>query len=234
MNNEILLLSFTAAFTGFIHTLAGPDHYLPFIVLAKARRWSFIRTTWITFLCGLGHVSASLIIGLIGVALGIGVDHIEGLRGSIAAWILIAFGFLYMLWGIYRSFHNKAHKHFHMHQDGMQHEHEHTHLNDHDHGHRMEKVFNYTPWVLFIIFVLGPCELLIPQLMVPAAEKNMFRVIIIAVVFSVFTILTMLAIVLSSIYILKTARFGKLEKYAHAIAGAVILLSGCGIVLLGL
>ena len=234
MNDEILLLSVTAAFTGFIHTLAGPDHYLPFIVLAKARQWSFMRTTWVTFLCGIGHVSASLIIGLIGVALGIGMEHIEGLRGSIAAWILIIFGFLYMLWGIYRSYHNKAHKHFHLHQGGITHEHEHTHRNDHDHGHKIEKVFNYTPWVLFIIFVLGPCELLIPQLMVPAAEKNMFGVMIIAVVFSVFTIITMLTIVLMSLYVLKSVSFGRLEKFSHALAGAVIFLSGCAIVLLGL
>ena len=234
MNDEILLLSVTAAFTGFIHTLAGPDHYLPFIVLSKARQWSFMRTTWITFLCGLGHVSTSLIIGLIGVALGIGMEHIEGFRGSIAAWILIIFGFLYMLWGIYRSFHNKAHKHFHFHQGGIAHEHEHTHMNEHDHGHKIEKVFNYTPWVLFIIFVLGPCELLIPQLMVPAAEKNMFGVMIIAVVFSVFTIITMLTIVLMSLYVLKSVSFGRLEKFSHALAGAVIFLSGCAIVLLGL
>jgi len=234
MNDEIFLLSVTAAFTGFIHTLAGPDHYLPFIVLAKARQWSFMRTTWITFLCGIGHVGASLIIGLIGVALGIGMEHIEGLRGSIAAWILIIFGFLYMLWGIYRSFSNKTHKHIHLHRGGITHEHEHTHAKDHDHGHQAEKVFNYTPWVLFIIFVLGPCELLIPQLMVPAAEKNMFGVMIIAVVFSAFTIITMLVIVLLSIYILKTVSFGRLEKYSHALAGAVIFLSGCAIVWLGL
>ena len=71
MNNELLVLSITAASTGFIHTLAGPDHYLPFIVLAKARKWTFIRTAWITFLCGLGHVGTSVIIGLVGVALSV-------------------------------------------------------------------------------------------------------------------------------------------------------------------
>ncbi len=234
MNDKILLLSLTAAFTGFIHTLAGPDHYLPFIVLARARQWSFIRTAWITFLCGLGHVSASLIIGLIGVALGTGMEHIERFRGSVAAWILIIFGLVYMLWGIYRALSNKKHKHFHIHNDGILHEHEHRHMNDHDHGHQAEKAFNYTPWVLFIIFVLGPCELLIPQLMVPASEKNLFGVVVIALVFSVFTIITMLTVVLLSAYFLKSAPFGRLEKYAHALAGAIILLSGLAIVLLGL
>ncbi len=32
----------TAAVTiGFFHTLFGPDHYVPFIVMSKARKWSF-------------------------------------------------------------------------------------------------------------------------------------------------------------------------------------------------
>ncbi|HJX70517.1 MAG TPA: hypothetical protein VJ346_01150 [Bacteroidales bacterium] len=234
MNNEILVLSITAASTGFIHTLAGPDHYLPFIVLARARQWTFIRTAWITFLCGLGHVGTSVIIGMIGVALGIGMEHIEGLRGSIAAWILVVFGFLYMLWGINRAIHNKTHKHFRFHQDGMVHVHEHAHVEDHEHEHKAEKIFNYTPWVLFIIFFLGPCELLIPQMMVPAAEKNIPGVVIVAAVFSVFTILTMMAIVLLTTYVLKPVSFGRLEKYSHAIAGAIIFLSGCAIILLGL
>ena len=36
MNNSLALLSVTAISIGFIHTLLGPDHYLPFIVLSKA------------------------------------------------------------------------------------------------------------------------------------------------------------------------------------------------------
>lgn len=54
MSHELVILTVTAASVGLIHTLIGPDHYLPFIVLAKARNWSVLRTGWITFLCGLG------------------------------------------------------------------------------------------------------------------------------------------------------------------------------------
>ncbi|MFO7657458.1 MAG: sulfite exporter TauE/SafE family protein [Bacteroidales bacterium] len=234
MNNEILLLSISAAAIGFLHTLAGPDHYLPFIVLAKARKWTLLKTTWITFICGLGHVGTSVILGIIGVLLGIGMEHIEGVRGNLAAWGLIVFGLIYMIWGIYRSTSNKPHKHIHLHNEGTVHEHEHTHSSDHKHQHKNEKVFNYTPWVLFIIFALGPCELLIPQLMVPASEKNFTGVLIVALVFSVFTILTMIAVVLLSTYVLKSFSFGRLEKHAHTIAGAMIFLSGCAIVFLGL
>ena len=48
MTQEMILLLSTAAFLGFFHTLLGPDHYLPFIVMGKARQWSMAKTTWIT------------------------------------------------------------------------------------------------------------------------------------------------------------------------------------------
>ena len=36
MSSELYLLVVTAASVGFFHTLFGPDHYLPFIVMAKS------------------------------------------------------------------------------------------------------------------------------------------------------------------------------------------------------
>ena len=68
MNNSIALLSFTAISIGFIHTLLGPDHYLPFIVLSQAKKWSLKKTMLITFLCGSGACLSSVVLGLIGIA----------------------------------------------------------------------------------------------------------------------------------------------------------------------
>jgi nickel/cobalt exporter len=87
MSSEMTVLLITSASIAFIHTITGPDHYLPFIVMAKARNWSVAKTSWITFLCGLGHIGSSVVLGLIGVALGIAVWKLEGVesaRGSIA------------------------------------------------------------------------------------------------------------------------------------------------------
>jgi hypothetical protein len=56
MTHEIWILIATAASIGFFHTILGTDHYLPFIVMSKARNWSMVRTAVITSLCGLGHV----------------------------------------------------------------------------------------------------------------------------------------------------------------------------------
>jgi hypothetical protein len=86
-------------------------------------------------------------------------------------------------------------------------------MQDHEHMHKSEKAVNLTPWVLFTIFALGPCEVLIPQLMVPAADNNYLGVAAVALVFSVATIATMIGVVLLLTYGVKKIRLGYLEKY---------------------
>jgi len=76
MPNETQVLMLTAISIGFLHTILGPDHYLPFIVMARARRWSVAWTGLVTFLCGLGHILGSVTIGLVGIALGIAVGRL--------------------------------------------------------------------------------------------------------------------------------------------------------------
>lgn len=233
MSQQIYILMGTAAGLGFFHTLFGPDHYLPFIVMSKARKWSMWKTIWITIISGLGHVGSSVVLGIIGIAFGIGIsklEGIEGVRGDLAAWAFIIFGGIYFLYGLWRAYKNKPHSHFHKHDDGTIHVHDHTHKDDHDHTHKK----NITPWVLFTIFVLGPCEPLIPVLMVPSAEENIFGLVLVTLVFAIVTIATMLATVILGTYGIKTLPFGKLERYTHAIAGATILMSGVAIVFLGL
>ncbi len=231
--SEFTLLIGTASIIAFTHTLFGPDHYLPFIVMSKARKWSNFKTIWMTIACGLGHVGSSIVLGIIGVAFGIGMGEIEffeGFRGNLAAWAFIIFGLLYMLWGIHRAVNNKPHKHRHIHADGTIHVHEHTHSDEHDHTHKA----NITPWVLFSIFVLGPCEPLIPIMMKGQESLGTFGFVMIALIFSLVTIITMLAVVLLASRGISLLPFGKMEKYTHAIAGATILASGCAIVFLGL
>lgn len=233
MENEIGILTATAASLAFIHTVLGPDHYLPFIVLSRARGWSIIKTIWVTFICGLGHVGSSIVLGALGIGAGIGVAKLTGIessRGNIAAWAFLAFGLIYTIWGIRRAILNKPHKHTHFHSDGTVHVHDHTHQNSHDHTHKK----NITPWILFIIFILGPCEPLIPLLMYPAAQSSTWGIIQVSLVFSVITILTMLVLVVMASYGLKMVTFGRLERYTHAIAGATICLSGFAILFLGL
>ncbi len=237
MSSELYLLVVTAASVGFFHTLFGPDHYLPFIVMAKSGEWSLKKTALVTFLCGLGHVLGSVILGIIGISLGIAIGNIEifeSFRGNLAAWAFITFGFVYMVWGIRRAVRNKPHTHFHHHENGVYHEHSHSHTNDHAHPHNDSHEKKMTPWVLFTIFVLGPCEPLIPILMYPAASKSIGGLIFVTSVFAFTTILTMLVIVTASIFGINFLPVKKMERLSHALAGGTILLCGISIQFLGL
>jgi sulfite exporter TauE/SafE len=236
MNNSIALLSFTAISIAFVHTILGPDHYLPFIVLSQAKKWSHRKTMIITFFCGIGHVLSSVILGLIGIAVGVSVSRlvaVESFRGNIAAWLFIAFGLVYMIISIRNLVKKKKHNHPHFHFNGEKHLHEHDHHNEHSHIHE-EAVFNTTPWVLFLIFVFGPCEPLIPLVMYPAARHNFHGAIIVALLFSVVTISTMMSIVLAFNLGLNKINLKPVEKYSHLIAGAMIFFSGLAIQFLGL
>ncbi len=236
MTQEMDILIVTSATVAFLHTLFGPDHYLPFIAMGKARRWSMIRTSLITLLAGIGHVLGSVVLGMIGVAAGLGIQkvtQVESVRGSLAGWFFIAFGLVYMVWGLRRAWKNKPHSHGHFHVDGTEHTHEHSHHDGHAHVHDTEEKKNITPWVLFVIFVLGPCEPLIPIVMYPAAKGNWSELVITVLVFGVVTIITMLALVLGTLFGLNLMPLGKMERYMHALAGGTILFSGISIVFLG-
>ncbi len=238
--HEIILITITAASIGLFHTMMGPDHYLPFIVMARARKWSLPRTASITVLCGVGHVLSSVVLGIIGIALGISLNKlgaIESFRGGFAAWLLIAFGLGYFIWGVITARRNRPHVHWHAHGDVSMpiHKHKHKHNNEEQlHVHKGQKAKNLTPWILFTIFVFGPCEPLIPLLIYPAAERSTLGLVLVAGVFGVVTIATMLSIVILLSLGANLLPMGRLERYTHALAGATICLCGITIRFLGL
>ncbi len=237
INSEMLVLIGAAAILGFVHTVLGPDHYLPFIVISRARKWSLSKTLLISFFCGLGHVLSSVVLGFVGIALGLAVFRltaVESFRGGAAAWLLIGFGFAYFIWGMHRAIKNRSHKHIHVHVDGEEHDHLHTHEVEHSHVHDKKKGPSLTPWILFVIFVFGPCEPLIPLVMYPAMKQNISGLILVTVAFGLTTILTMLTIIAVSSWGVKFIRLGRLERYAHALAGGMIFISGLSVQFLGL
>jgi sulfite exporter TauE/SafE len=227
----------TAASVGVLHTLLGPDHYLPFVALARAGGWDRRRTLAITILCGVGHVGGSVILGAVGIGLGLSLAHLEALeasRGSIAAWGLILFGLLYASWGIRRAARRASHTHPHAHADGSAHTHPHQHAGRHLHPHTAPEKGPMTPWVLFVVFVFGPCEALIPLLMFPAATQSTAALALVTATFGVATVGTMVVAVWAGLEGLRRLPFAGLERWAHALAGATIVCCGAAIQFLGL
>jgi nickel/cobalt transporter (NicO) family protein len=253
MTTSLGVLCATAASIGLLHTVLGPDHYVPFVAMAKAGSWSFRKTLVITGLCGIGHFLGSIVLGFIGIALGIGVLKLEGIeasRGDLAGWLLLAFGLAYGAWGFRRAIRNKPHTHWHRHADGTVHAHEHVHEGEHVHVHEMAanrrthahseavatheslskvKPVSLTPWILFTIFVFGPCEPLIPILMYPAAEGSTWGVVLVATIFGATTIATMTAMVVAGYFGISRLRLPAIERYSHALAGFALFACGAAI-----
>ncbi len=224
-----------AGTTGVIHTLMGPDHYVPFIAMARARHWSLPRTLALTLACGVGHVLGSLVLGAVGIAVGMavgGLDAFESARSHIAAWLMLGFGLAYTVWGVQRAIRNKPHRHLHVHADGTVHDHTHTHVDDHAHVHTADdKPASITPWVLFTLFVFGACEPLIPQLMYPAAQGSWWALVLVVGVFAVGTLSTMTLCVAVGYLGLARLSLEPLERYAHAAAGLAVTTCGLAIML---
>ncbi len=240
---EIMVLLASAAGIAFVHTLMGPDHYLPFVSMAVARRWTWSRVIAITLICGTGHLLGSVGLGLFGIWAQSeisGLVSIESWRGDIAAWLLFSFGLVYLAWGLRQAYRNKRHSHWHHHGE-LYHCHDHDHHSEHAHVHEVladngqaSEGRSITPWVIFVIFVLGPCEPLIPLLMYPAARESLVGVLLVTGVFGVVTVLTMLGAVIVSFYSLRRFRLDRMERYGHAMAGATLSACGASILFLGL
>ncbi len=69
----------------------------------------------------------------------------EGKRANIARWLMIGFGVAYAVWGLKAA-----------------------------HRHRSERLHgsSVTTWALIVVFVLGPCEPLIPLIFLASGGSN--------------------------------------------------------------
>ena len=214
--SEGLALCLTAATVGVVHTILGPDHYVPFVAMSQAGRWSLGKTLRVTAGCGLAHVAGSVAIGLVGILLGMAVirlETVESFRGDVAAWLMIGFGLASMSWGLVRAARSSCpHDHVHEASAGA-----------------VAAVPVWSPWLLFLVFAFGPCEPLIPLLMVPAARASWWAVAAVAAVFTAATLLTMATAVVVLRSGVSCLPKSGLQRYAHAIAGAAIL--GCGVLI---
>ncbi len=231
MSTTLPALCFSALAIGVFHTLVGPDHYLPFVALSKARRWSRRRTFLVTAGFGLAHTVGTVLLGAVGLMIGLELGWltgIEALRGDVAAAGLLTIGLLYTGWALWRL---------------MRHRYTHHHSHRHGHPHRHDRPHDHTPagplpapilsWGLFLVFVFGPCEALIPLLMYPAAHHDALGVALVTGVFVLATVGTMATAVSLSLWGLDRLKVETLAPYADVLAGATLTACG-GAILAGL
>lgn len=232
MNAELTTLILSAVTISCLHTATGPDHYLPFIVLSRSRKWALSKTMIWTVICGLGHILSSVVIGLISVVLGWQLSKLtffQNIRGNVSGWCLLFFGIAYLLWGLRQAYQNKPHKHFDVYETGD------IYVYEHLEGQVImpQDRTKVTPWILFAIFVMGPSEPLVPLLFYSGTQRSTFQIVVLISVFAIITVLTMVAMVLMGTYGYSFFKTDKIERYIPAIGGAVVTICGIGMVFFG-
>src|SRR4029453_2546949 len=114
------LLFLTSVATALFHTLI-PAHWLPFVLIGRARGWSLGTTAAVSGISALLHTGLSIVLALVALAIGLRTAHAGGVMLERASGVLLlAFGGIYALWAWRKGGHfhpGGALLHGHAHED---------------------------------------------------------------------------------------------------------------------
>ena len=168
MNLPLLTTIAATGFTvAFLHA-AIPTHWLPFVLVARARGWTHWRTLTVTAFAGLGHIALTTILGLIIAWLGFQVGE---RAGALLPWI--TGGLLFLIGGYFFWRQVRGAGVCHHHPPGSQHEPSEECGHDHEHSHWDDELKESAllsqrsgDWAaisgLFVMLTLSPCEGFLP------------------------------------------------------------------------
>ncbi len=200
----------TAGVAALAHALL-PDHWLPYVLSAKARGMSTKQTVAMTAAGAVAHLVSTVIVGLlfslagsaVAANVSIGLERIVG-------FIVIGLGVYYLFkgWSKYRGHHHHSHM-----DEGHNHKHCHSHA------------ITGSTYGLGVILGARPCVEAIP-IFLAASTQGVFSSLAAIGTWVFATLLGMVGIVWLSLRGLETARFAWFERNSEIIAGIVIIAVG--------
>ena len=229
----------TVAATGFsvaFFHAAIPTHWLPFVLVARARHWSRPKTLAVTTLAGLGHVALTSLLGL-GIAwFGFQLEEKVGSFSWLAGGLLLAFAVFYF-WRQWRGTGICHH-----HAPGSHHRVDEHCGEEREHSHWQEELAD-SPLVsttvgewtaisgLFVMLTLSPCEGFLPVYL-SGVQFGWKGFVVLSLILAVatlagMTLFTWLALVGFDRFRLKT-----FEHYEAALLGTLFAILGVLILVL--
>jgi ABC-type nickel/cobalt efflux system permease component RcnA len=206
--SRIYALVGTAAVAALAHALL-PDHWLPYVLSAKARGMSAKQTVTMTAAGAVTHLVSTVIVGLLFALAGsaVAANVSTGLE-RIVGFIVIGLGAYYLFkgWSKYRRHH-------------------HNHVEKDHHGHCHSHVTVGSTYGLGIILGARPCVEAIP-IFLAASTRGVFSSLAAIGTWVLATLLAMVGIVWLSLRGLETARFAWFERNSEIVAGIVIIAVG--------
>lgn len=214
---EMVMLTGAATLAAITHTLI-PDHWLPYVLAAQAKRWPLNKSLRVTGFGAAVHLAATTLLGVLAAVLGSEISQRFSTGAElVGSVLLIAFG-LYFAWRGWRTF-----QHYRQHQ-ARGHDHEHTH----EHPQAIEK----SDFALGAILGSRPCAEAIP-IFLAASTLGVFTSLAAVGAWVVATVVSMLGIVWLSLKGLRHFRLEFFEKYGELVAGLLIAFVGGIMLLLG-
>ena len=207
----LVTLAVTGFGVAFLHA-AIPTHWLPFVVVGRARNWSQRRILWAVALAGSGHILGTTLLGIALARFGFEFDaRFDHAFHFAVAGILIALG----AWLAFRAPHGAA--------------------CSHGQGAPQKLIPDATDhaalWGLFLTLTVSPCELLLPVYLT-AAPFGWRGVLWLSLVLAVATLVGMLALTWATLRSLQFARLRWLLRTDRRLLGGLLCTLGVATVLL--
>ncbi len=221
-----------AVSTALLHTLI-PDHWLPFVLIGRARGWSARTTAAISGLSALIHVALSIALGLAALVVGLSAAGAVGATLERAGpWLLVGFGLAYAGWAW------KKGGHFHpggarLHagsagsstcdgHEGPGHpDHLHYHADDAWIGGRARR----DEWWLAWVVGLNPCVLLMPILFSASREGRLALVLVLAA-YVLPTVALMVGLSVLGVAATKRLKVPGVARYMECASGLLVAALG--------
>jgi ABC-type nickel/cobalt efflux system permease component RcnA len=229
------LLLVTAAATAAFHTLI-PDHWLPFVLVGRARGWSGRTTAAVSGLSAMVHTMLSLALGLAALTLGQTVAGAVGERLERGSGILlVVFGTAYALWAWRKGGHfHPGGALFHARDEGDHCDgHEGPVSVDHLHYHADDawigKEAGKGAVPLALIVGLNPCVLVLP-IMVATADQGAGALALVTMAYSITTIALMVGLSVAGVVGARRIPVPAVARHMETASG--LLIAAVGLVFL--
>jgi len=239
LGNVTYVLIVTAGATALFHTLI-PDHWLPFVLVARSQGWSLRKTFFTTLFSAIFHVTLSLGLGILALLLGREFVMALGERMEAFAGVtLIFFGLVYALYfgmaGGHHQHYFPGHGEHHPVDDFRGPADAHGHEPEPSRGHILSKhLGDHSLGSLTLAAVVGlnPCVLAIPLMLATIAEGPL-SLFVVGTSFAVTSIVVLTGASVLGYQGMKWLNLVFLERYGEVISGLLIALVGLFMLLLG-
>jgi len=237
MNSAVLTTIAATGFTvAFCHA-AIPTHWLPFVLVSRARGWGRAKTFAVTVVAGLGHVALTTLLGL-GIAwFGFQLDEKLGhLFPWIAGGTLIAIGLFYF-WRQWRGggiCHHALPGGHHHPSEHCGHETDHSHWDDELHDSALVSPKS-GDWAaiggLLVMLTLSPCEGFLPVYL-SGVQFGWRGFIVLSLILAVATLTGMILFTWLALLGLERLKIRNLEHTEAGLLGVLFSLLGVLLIVL--